>query len=260
MVLGFGQDPMAIAPAAMAGRLLLVWLPAPRTARYLRLMIRPRWWPFNTALQRAEGSVFRNGANSRPGERRIAHGLTWATCLPRPHHHIYCYGRSLPPPCLLEMGSVCVGRQRPKLLMAVIDAGGSTPLVATARRAAISLYCALMRAAYLDALAAPLGRGLTSGGAVRGAATAGGRSFCAPPTIVYARINLRLASLAVSSLAVHLSETRLKNQIPAAKMNESQFVCGELLTLLRYGKYNVAAENLTVEIPDGHFTVHQVLR
>lgn len=151
---------------------------------------------------------------------------------------------------LLEMGddTACalgVSVERSRLLMMLVAV--VLTAAATALAGANFLYC-FSRATHCPSHQWHRSLGADPGGAVRGVVTAGGRSL--RPTTVYA---VSTSGWRRYRQPRRYLPYRLVNSGVSQKMTESVArLRGEQLTL-GYGKYTVA-ENLTVEIPDGHFT------
>ncbi len=151
---------------------------------------------------------------------------------------------------LLEMGddTACalgVSVERSRLLMMLVAV--VLTAAATALAGPIS-FIALVAPHIARRISGTARWGLTQGGAVRSAVTAGGRSL--RPTTVYA---VSTSGWRRYRQPRRYLPYRLVNSGVSQKMTESVArLRGEQLTP-GYGKYTVA-ENLTVEIPDGHFT------
>ncbi|AER83238.1 iron-enterobactin transporter ATP-binding component [Escherichia coli str. 'clone D i14'] len=142
---------------------------------------------------------------------------------------------------------MCAGRQR-RTFATVNDAGRRSAYRSChCPGGANFLYC-FSRATHCPPHQWHRSLGADPGGAVRGVVTAGGRSL--RPTTVYA---VSTSGWRRYRQPRRYLPYRLVNSGVSQKMTESVArLRGEQLTL-GYGKYTVA-ENLTVEIPDGHFT------
>ncbi len=255
----FGQDLTAIALAAMVGGIitsLLVWLLAWRngidTFRLIIIGIGVRamlvafntWLLLKASLETALTAGLWNAGS--------LNGLTWAKTSPSaPIIILMLIAAALlvRRMRLLEMGddTACalgVSVERSRLLMMLVAV--VLTAAATALAGPIS-FIALVAPHIARRISGTARWGLT-GGAVRGAVTAGGRSL--RPTTVYA---VSTSGWRRYRQPRRYLPYRLVNSGVSQKMNESVArLRGEQLTL-GYGKYTVA-ENLTVEIPDGHFT------
>lgn len=256
----FGQDLTAIALAAMVGGIvtsLLVWLLAWRngidTFRLIIIGIGVRamlvafntWLLLKASLETALTAGLWNAGS--------LNGLTWAKTSPSaPIIILMLIAAALlvRRMRLLEMGddTACalgVSVERSRLLMMLVAV--VLTAAATALAGANFLYC-FSRATHCPPHQWHRSLGADPGGAVRGVVTAGGRSL--RPTTVYA---VSTSGWRRYRQPRRYLPYRLVNSGVSQKMTESVArLRGEQLTL-GYGKYTVA-ENLTVEIPDGHFT------
>ena len=255
----FGQDLTAIALAAMVGGIitsLLVWLLAWRngidTFRLIIIGIGVRamlvafntWLLLKASLETALTAGLWNAGS--------LNGLTWAKTSPSaPIIILMLIAAALlvRRMRLLEMGddTACalgVSVERSRLLMMLVAV--VLTAAATALAGPIS-FIALVAPHIARRISGTARWGLTQA-ALCGAVTAGGRSL--RPTTVYA---VSTSGWRRYRQPRRYLPYRLVNSGVSQKMNESVArLRGEQLTL-GYGKYTVA-ENLTVEIPDGHFT------
>lgn len=255
----FGQDLTAIALAAMAGGIitsLLVWLLAWRngidTFRLIIIGIGVRamlvafntWLLLKASLETALTAGLWNAGS--------LNGLTWAKTWPSaPIIVLMLIAAALlvRRMRLLEMGddTACalgVSVERSRLLMMLVAV--VLTAAATALAGPIS-FIALVAPHIARRISGTARWGLPSC-AVRCAVTTGSRSL--RPTTVYA---VSTSGWRRYRQPRRYLPYRLVNSGVSQKMTESVArLRGEQLTL-GYGKYTVA-ENLTVEIPDGHFT------
>ena len=256
----FGQDLTAIALAAMVGGIvtsLLVWLLAWRngidTFRLIIIGIGVRamlvafntWLLLKASLETALTAGLWNAGS--------LNGLTWAKTSPSAPIIILMFIAAallVRRMRLLEMGddTACalgVSVERSRLLMMLVAV--VLTAAATALAGPIS-FIALVAPHIARRISGTARWGLTQAALCGALVTAGGRSL--RPTTVYA---VSTSGWRRYRQPRRYLPYRLVNSGVSQKMTESVArLRGEQLTL-GYGKYTVA-ENLTVEIPDGHFT------